>query len=164
MPVSKTEIRTWLPLGKINANVVAKVQILHTEGRSRVDKTGVWWASVRHFSQGFAHILHVQVHPPCRQMTRVTDVHCWVAQPFLVTSPDLWMSNAKGGRQDCHGGVCNEKSHKFKRKKTPEVLLLYAWKKLRRQAGSLEYTSFNCAASRFCGFGLEGMHWEKMDR
>lgn len=88
MPVSKTEIRTWLPLGKINANVVAKVQILHTEGRSRVDKTGVWWASVRHFSQGFAHILHVQVHPPCRQMTRVTDVHCWVAQPFLVTSPD----------------------------------------------------------------------------
>lgn len=72
----------------------------------------------------------VQVHSPCRQMTRVTVVRCSVAQPFLVSSPDLWMSNAKEGREDCHGGICNEKSLKFKRKekknKNAEVLLLYA--------------------------------------
>lgn len=47
----------------------------------------------------------------------------------LVSSPDLRMSNAKEGREDCHGGVCSEKSLKFKRiKKNPkqtEVLLLH---------------------------------------
>lgn len=81
----------------------------------------------------------------------------------LVSSPDLRMSNAKEGREDCHGGVCSEKSLKFKRiKKKPQTnrgITITRNEIHERSWGDKQEVLISnlTAISRTCGFCPEGM-------